>query len=212
MTSSSRQQSRTPSPRSPQFSRVLTSEDVEQGHILWLAPKAETNASVQNRNASTQEPVVNLSDQRSRPDDGFYKHPILVLSRPKSAPDTIRFLHVRSFSQARSSYHHTNTNQLDDDVQKPKSKQAFQTHPRSPQRILKLAALFIPSTCSRPSSLLHSNPLSRSWCFVSNPHAREWRSNGTARLRLRIPYLLNGLAGRSALLARRTPSPPKDQT
>lgn len=73
--------------------RVLISDDVEQGTILWLAPYGETLASLQRRRSECTEPVLNLFKQVA-PEESFYGHPILVVSRSAKRPDSIVFLPV----------------------------------------------------------------------------------------------------------------------
>ena len=82
-------------------STVLRSEDVEQGSLLWLAPFSETLESQQRRGVFDRPPVVRLVASADQA-DGFYNHPIVVVSRPADAPESIRFLVVRSIIIYRS--------------------------------------------------------------------------------------------------------------
>ena len=70
------------------------SSDVQQGNILWLAPREETLASLRKRSQYASQPVHNVTTPGVVPEDGFYNHPILVISRPSTLSDTIHFLHV----------------------------------------------------------------------------------------------------------------------
>ena len=70
---------------------AVTSDDVEQGRILWLPPLEEVLSTSSSR--GQQAPVVEVA-RGTNPSPNMYNHPIVVFSRPAREPDVIYFLCV----------------------------------------------------------------------------------------------------------------------
>ncbi|KAF2166737.1 hypothetical protein M409DRAFT_54528 [Zasmidium cellare ATCC 36951] len=73
---------------------IITSDEVEQGCILWLGTPTETMESQRRRGAPTTQ-VINAQSKLPA-NNGMYEHPFLVLSRPASDPSRIYFLPMTS--------------------------------------------------------------------------------------------------------------------
>ena len=102
--STSQRQMRTPSSSRSSLPKVLTSDDVEQGKILWLPTKVEAMTSLRQRDTQQEGPVTNLRTSEFVLRDKFYNHPIFVISRPASSPDTIQLLLVSNLVQTMSKW------------------------------------------------------------------------------------------------------------
>ncbi|KAK5171088.1 uncharacterized protein LTR77_004232 [Saxophila tyrrhenica] len=81
----------------PQYSSTLQSQDVEQGVLLWLPPKHEVLTALGHHAPKNDEPVVSITNQGQHPEDGFYDHPLLVISRSTTSPDRIHFVPLTTF-------------------------------------------------------------------------------------------------------------------
>jgi hypothetical protein len=81
-------------PHTPAHLTTITSADVQQGRILWLARKPDTLATLRNQGIVLADPVVSATHPEITAEDGLYGHPILVVSRPSTDPNVIHFVYV----------------------------------------------------------------------------------------------------------------------
>jgi len=72
----------------------ITSQDVVQGAILWLPPKLRTVEVLESHGLASHQPITNLTWKNNVPEDAFYDHPILVVSRPANKTNRIHFVPV----------------------------------------------------------------------------------------------------------------------
>lgn len=77
----------------PSADHTLLSTEVRQGSILWLPPYDEVSSTWTSTESGRPQPVTNaVSGGRAQPK--MFGHPIVVISRRASDPDTIHFLVV----------------------------------------------------------------------------------------------------------------------
>lgn len=113
----------------PEVETQITSQDVVQGVILWLPPKPRVVKALESHGLASHQPVANLTWKKHIPEDAFYDHPILVVSRPASKTSRVHFVPVSSHLSLRC-FVGTNTSPVNDVRwhRSPQSLQAVSRH------------------------------------------------------------------------------------